>query len=186
MAKEYSYYPDVRDGLNSAQRKVLLSMNRHHEDYERTACIIYGNEPENGWIDSTEPDIYYQWILDNGRKWRNILPLIDIKGNAGDIALGAAANARFTGCRLTEFAGDVLLSKDMLDPALYSKEEWGKYPLPAEVPIALVVGGNGILRSLSRIRDNERKIRRCQTNKCRPQVTGVYSPTHASCQGGGP
>jgi DNA gyrase subunit A len=139
--------PDVRDGLKPVQRRILVAMNemglRPTAPHRKSAKVVgetMGNYHPHG--DSA----IYEALVRLGQPFSLRVPLVDPHGNFGSLDDPPAA-PRYTECRLSEAAMDVLaeLDEDTVDfRSTYDGE--GREPeyLPARLPNLLVNGSSGI------------------------------------------
>ena len=140
--------PDVRDGLKPVQRRILYSMYRSKNTYDKptrksakAVGDIMGNFHPHG--DSS----IYDAIVRMSQWWKQNTPLIDMQGNNGSMDGDSAAAMRYTEARLSKIANEFLKDIDK-DTVLWTRnyDDTLMEPtvLPARFPNLLVNGSNGI------------------------------------------
>ena len=140
--------PDVRDGLKPVQRRILYTMNQQRLDHtaKHRKCAkvvgdVMGNYHPHG--DSA----IYDALVRMAQPFSLRMPLVDGSGNFGSIDGDNAAAMRYTECRLTRIAGDVLadLATDTVPfKSNYDGTRREPVVLPSRVPNLLVNGATGI------------------------------------------
>jgi len=140
--------PDVRDGLKPVQRRILYSMYKDKNFYDKetrksakTVGNVIGNYHPHG--DSS----VYDAMVRLSQKWKQRCILVDMQGNNGSIDGDGAAAMRYTEARLAKIS-NVLLSdieKDSVEMALtFDDYSYEPTVLPAHFPNLLVNGATGI------------------------------------------
>ncbi|MGM0461469.1 MAG: DNA gyrase subunit A [Fibrobacterota bacterium] len=140
--------PDVRDGLKPVHRRVLFAMGElgllHNRAYKKSARVVgdvIGKYHPHG--DSA----VYDTLVRMAQEFSLRYPLVDGQGNFGSIDGDSAAAMRYTECRLTSGAEDMLedLNKNTCD-FQDNYDETTKEPtvLPAKTPQLLLNGSTGI------------------------------------------
>jgi DNA gyrase subunit A len=140
--------PDVRDGLKPVHRRVLYSMfdsgfrpDRGYVKCSRVVGDVMGNYHPHG--DSA----IYDTLVRLAQPWAMRHPLIDGQGNFGSPGNDPAAAMRYTECRLTPLAMEMLADIDE-DTVNFGPNYDGRTQepavLPARIPNLLVNGGSGI------------------------------------------
>jgi len=101
--------PDVRDGLKPVQRRILYTMNQqslsHTAKHRKCAKVVgdvMGNYHPHG--DSS----IYEALVRQAQPFSLRMPLVDGSGNFGSIDGDNAAAMRYTECRMTRIAGEIL------------------------------------------------------------------------------
>ncbi len=101
--------PDVRDGLKPVQRRILymmsqqgLSANAKHRKCAKVVGDVMGNYHPHG--DSS----IYDALVRMAQPFSLRMPLVDGSGNFGSIDGDNAAAMRYTECRLTPVASELL------------------------------------------------------------------------------
>lgn len=140
--------PDVRDGLKPVQRRILYSMykekNTYDKPYKKSARAVgdvMGKYHPHG--DSS----IYDAIVRMSQDWKMKEPFVDMQGNNGSIDGDPAAASRYTEARLSKIAGEMLKDIDkntvMMAPN-YDDTLLEPTVLPAKFPNLLVNGTTGI------------------------------------------
>lgn len=140
--------PDIRDGLKPVQRRILYSMNKDGNTFEKgfrksakSVGNVMGNFHPHG--DSS----IYDAMVRMSQDWKNRETLIEMHGNNGSMDGDPAAAMRYTEARLSEIAGYLLQDIDKNTvPFAWNFDDTGKEPtvLPAAFPNLLVNGATGI------------------------------------------
>ena len=140
--------PDVRDGLKPVHRRILYAMNelslahnRAHKKSARVVGDVIGKYHPHG--DSSVYDALVRMAQDFSMRY----PFVDGQGNFGSIDGDSAAAMRYTECRMTKMAEDMLadLDKETVDfVPNFSEDEKEPKVLPAKVPALLLNGSTGI------------------------------------------
>ncbi len=140
--------PDIRDGLKPVQRRILYSMNRDGNTFEKgfrksakSVGNVMGNFHPHG--DSS----IYDAMVRMSQDWKNRETLIEMHGNNGSMDGDPAAAMRYTEARLSEIAGFLLQDIDKKTvPFAWNFDDTEKEPtvLPAAFPNLLVNGATGI------------------------------------------
>ena len=140
--------PDVRDGLKPVQRRILFSMYKEKNTYDkpyrksaRAVGDVMGKYHPHG--DSS----IYEAIVRMSQDWKMKEPFADMQGNNGSIDGDSAAASRYTEVRLSEIANEMLrdIDKDtvMMAPN-YDDTLLEPTVLPSRFPNLLVNGTTGI------------------------------------------
>src|SRR3978361_4546 len=140
--------PEVRDGLKPVHRRVLYAMydsgfrpDRSHAKSARSVAETMGNYHPHG-----DASIYHTW----GRMAQPgslRYPLVDGQGNFGSPGNDPPAAMRYTECRLTPLAQEMLRDIDKETVAFgqnYDGRPEMPAVLPSRVPNLLVNGSSGI------------------------------------------
>src|SRR6187551_3819833 len=140
--------PDVRDGLKPVHRRVLYAMHdiglQPTRPYRKCAFIVgevMGKYHPHG--DSAIYDALVRMAQDFSMRYM----LVDGQGNFGSIDNDPPAAMRYTECRMTKLAGELLadIDKETVDwQPNYDDKELEPTVLPTKVPNLLVNGGTGI------------------------------------------
>ncbi|HFU7221380.1 TPA: DNA topoisomerase IV subunit A [Streptococcus agalactiae] len=140
--------PDIRDGLKPVQRRILYSMNKDGNTFEKgfrksakSVGNVMGNFHPHG--DSS----IYDAMVRMSQDWKNRETLIEMHGNNGSMDGDPAAAMRYTEARLSEIAGYLLQDIDKNTvPFAWNFDDTEKEPtvLPAAFPNLLVNGAIGI------------------------------------------
>jgi DNA gyrase subunit A len=140
--------PDVRDGLKPVHRRVLYGMNeagmqpnRPHKKCARIVGDVMGSYHPHG--DSA----IYDTLVRLAQPFSMRYPLVDGQGNFGNIDGYPAAAMRYTECRLSKIATEMLrdIDSDTVDfGPNYDESRREPLVLPARFPNLLVNGSSGI------------------------------------------
>ena len=140
--------PDVRDGLKPVHVRVLFAMydggyrpDRGYFKCSRVVGEVMGNYHPHG--DSA----IYDALVRLAQPWSMRMPLVDGQGNFGSPGNDPAAAMRYTECRLTPLAMEMLrdIDKDTVDfRANYDGRSREPVVLPSRFPNLLVNGSEGI------------------------------------------
>ena len=140
--------PDIRDGLKPVQRRILYSMNKDGNTYDKgyrksakSVGNIMGNFHPHG--DSS----IYDAMVRMSQDWKNREILVEMHGNNGSMDGDPPAAMRYTEARLSEIAGYLLQDIDKNTvPWAWNFDDTEKEPtvLPAAFPNLLVNGATGI------------------------------------------
>jgi DNA gyrase subunit A len=140
--------PDVRDGLKPVHVRVLYAMydggyrpDRGHFKCSRVVGEVMGNYHPHG--DSA----IYDALVRLAQPWSMRMPLVDGQGNFGSPGNDPAAAMRYTECRLTPLAMEMLrdIDKDTVDfRDNYDGRSREPVVLPSRFPNLLVNGSEGI------------------------------------------
>ena len=140
--------PDVRDGLKPVQRRIIYSMHKEHNTYDKpyrksakTVGDVIGNYHPHG--DTS----IYEAMVRMSQDWKLRIPYIDMHGNNGSIDGDSPAAYRYTEARLSKFSNELVrdLEKDTVEFAPnFDDTVLEPTVLPARYPNLLVNGTNGI------------------------------------------
>ena len=140
--------PDARDGLKPVQRRILYSMHREKNTYDKgyrksakTVGDVIGNFHPHG--DTS----IYEAMVRMSQPWKTRLPYIDMHGNNGSIDGDGPAAYRYTEARLSKIANEMLrdIDRDTVDFAPnFDDTVMEPTVLPARFPALLVYGSQGI------------------------------------------
>ena len=140
--------PDIRDGLKPVQRRILYSMNKDGNTFDKgyrksakSVGNIMGNFHPHG--DSS----IYDAMVRMSQDWKNREILVEMHGNNGSMDGDPPAAMRYTEARLSEIAGYLLQDIDKESvPFAWNFDDTEKEPtvLPAAFPNLLVNGATGI------------------------------------------
>jgi DNA gyrase subunit A len=140
--------PDVRDGLKPVHIRILYAMydggyrpDRGYNKCARVVGDVMGNYHPHG--DSA----IYDTLVRLAQDWAMRMPLVDGNGNFGSPGDDPAAAMRYTECRLTPLAMEMLrdIDKDTVDfRPNYDGRSAEPVVLPSRFPNLLVNGSEGI------------------------------------------
>ncbi|MCH2386653.1 MAG: DNA gyrase subunit A, partial [Opitutales bacterium] len=140
--------PDARDGLKPVQRRILYAMLRegllHNRAFDKCAGVV--GEVLKNYHPHGDSSVY-DTLVRMAQRWVMRYPLIDPQGNFGSVDGDAAAAYRYTECRLTNLAEDLLrhIDEDTVDfIANYKESTTEPDVLPAGLPNLLMNGSTGI------------------------------------------
>ena len=140
--------PDVRDGLKPVQRRILYAMYednlRANSKFRKSATVVgstLGRYHPHGDI------AVYDALVRMAQTFSLRYPLIEGQGNFGSVDGDPPAAQRYTECRLSKIAEEMLadIEKDTVDFRLnYDGSRKEPVFLPAKVPQLLLNGTMGI------------------------------------------
>ncbi|HYL17168.1 MAG TPA: DNA gyrase subunit A [Burkholderiales bacterium] len=140
--------PDVRDGLKPVHRRVLFAMheannvwNRPYVKCARIVGEVLGKYHPHG--DSATYEALVRMAQDFSMRYM----LIDGQGNFGSVDGDAPAAYRYTECRMSRIASEMLadIDKETVDfVPNYDGKENEPTALPARIPNLLINGSSGI------------------------------------------
>jgi DNA gyrase subunit A len=140
--------PDVRDGLKPVHRRILFAMHETNNVYSRpyVKCArvvgdVLGKYHPHG--DTATYDALVRMAQDFSMRYQ----LVDGQGNFGSIDGDPPAAYRYTECRMTALASELLadIDKETVDFVdNYDGKEQEPVVLPTRVPNLLVNGASGI------------------------------------------
>ena len=140
--------PDVRDGFKPVQRRVLYAMLRegllHNRPYDKCAGVV--GEVLKNYHPHGDGSVY-DTLVRMAQAWVMRYPLVDGQGNFGSVDGDSAAAYRYTECRLTRIAEEMLryIDEDTVDFAPnYKESSTEPTVLPAALPNLLMNGSTGI------------------------------------------
>jgi DNA gyrase subunit A len=140
--------PDVSDGLKPVHRRILFAMNEmglaHNKAHKKSARVVgevLGKYHPHGDL------AIYDTLVRMAQEFSLRYPLIDGQGNFGSVDGDSAAAMRYTECRLSSVAAEML--KDVDEETVDFAPNFDgtlKEPLvlPAKLPNLLVNGSQGI------------------------------------------
>jgi DNA gyrase subunit A len=140
--------PDARDGLKPVHRRILYAQkglnnvwNRPYLKCARIVGDVIGKYHPHG--DSAVYDALVRMAQDFSLRY----PLVDGQGNFGSVDGDPPAAMRYTECRMSKLAGELLadIDKETVDwIPNYDDKELEPTVLPTKVPNLLVNGATGI------------------------------------------
>ncbi len=140
--------PDVRDGLKPVQRRILYAMRDLNltPGNPHTKCAkVTGETTANYHPHGNE--VVYPTMVRMAQPWALRYPLIDGQGNFGSIDGDGAAAMRYTECRLTPIAMELLedLDRETVDfMPNYLQADLEPKVLPGKFPNLICNGSQGI------------------------------------------
>jgi DNA gyrase subunit A len=140
--------PDVRDGLKPVHRRVLYGMHESgmqpHRPYKKCARVVgdvMGNYHPHG------DAAIYDTLVRMAQPFSLRYPLVDGQGNFGNLDDDPPAAMRYTECRLSRMATEMLrdIDADTVDfQPNYDESRREPSVLPSRFPNLLVNGSSGI------------------------------------------
>jgi len=140
--------PDVSDGLKPVHRRILFAMNEmglaHNKAHKKAARVVgevLGKFHPHGDL------AIYDTLVRMAQNFSMRYPLVDGQGNFGSVDGDSAAAMRYTECRLSSIATEML--KDVDEETVDFAPNFDgtlKEPLvlPAKLPNLLINGSQGI------------------------------------------
>ena len=145
--------PDVRDGLKPVQRRIIFSMYKSGNTFNKptkkcahTVGAVMGTYHPHG--DTS----IYEALARMSQDWKVRYPLIDFQGNNGSIDGDSPAAYRYTESRLSELSNELIsdIEKQTVDMQLnFDDTEYEPIVLPSRFPNLLVNGTEGIAVALA-------------------------------------
>ena len=140
--------PDARDGLKPVHRRILYAMFNegltHTHRYSKCAGVV--GEVLKRYHPHGDSAVY-DALVRLAQEWNVRYPLIDGQGNFGSIDGDSPAAYRYTECRLTELAEELLadIDKETVDfVPNFDDSTQEPLVLPSKVPNLLINGSSGI------------------------------------------
>ena len=140
--------PDVRDGLKPVQRRILYAMLRegllHNRQFDKCAGVV--GEVLKNYHPHGDASVY-DTLVRLAQDWVMRVPLITPQGNFGSIDGDPPAAYRYTECKLSAPAEEMLrdIDEDTVDFAPNYKESTTEPSvLPSALPSLLMNGSTGI------------------------------------------
>jgi DNA gyrase subunit A len=140
--------PDVRDGLKPVHRRVLFGMeelglqhNKPHKKSARVVGDVIGKYHPHGDV------AVYDSLVRMAQDFSLRYPMVNGQGNFGSVDGDPPAAMRYTECRMTVFAEEMLsdLDKDTVDfSPNYDDSLKEPTVLPSKLPFLLLNGTTGI------------------------------------------
>lgn len=140
--------PDVRDGMKPVHRRVLYAMHstglNHSAKYRKSAKVVgevLGNFHPHGDVAA------YDTLVRMAQDFSMRYPMVDGQGNFGSMDGDSAAAMRYTECRMSAIAEEMMvdIDKDTVDwQDNYDGTTKEPSVLPARVPQLLLNGTMGI------------------------------------------
>lgn len=140
--------PDVRDGLKPVQRRIIYSMNKEGNRFDKqfrksakTVGNVIGNYHPHG--DSS----VYEAMVRMSQTWKVNEQLVIMHGNNGSIDGDSAAAMRYTEAKMSQYAQ--LMVKDIDEETVnkipnFDDTELEPTVLPTRIPNLLINGASGI------------------------------------------
>lgn len=140
--------PDARDGLKPVQRRILYAMRQLNltPDHGHAKCAKVCGTTSGDFHPHGE-QVIYPTLVRMAQSWSLRYPLVDGQGNFGNVDGDSPAAMRYTECRLTKIASEMLedLDRETVDwVPNYSQSEPEPTVLPGKFPNLLCNGSQGI------------------------------------------
>ncbi|HEV3038633.1 MAG TPA: DNA gyrase subunit A [Candidatus Angelobacter sp.] len=140
--------PDVRDGLKPVHRRILYAMEteglQYNKSYSKCAGVV--GECLKKYHPHGDTAVY-DALVRMAQPWNMRYPLVDGQGNFGSVDGDSAAAYRYTECRLTRIAGQMMADIDE-ETVDFVENFDGKTTepsvLPTRIPNLLINGSDGI------------------------------------------
>jgi DNA gyrase subunit A len=140
--------PDARDGLKPVHRRVLYTLNemglQHNKKYTKCAKVV---GQAMGVYHPHGDSAIYDTLVRMAQPFSLRYPLVDGQGNFGSVDGDPPAAMRYTECRMTRIAGELLADIDMETVDFtpnYDESTFEPTVLPTRVPNLIVNGSSGI------------------------------------------
>ncbi len=140
--------PDVRDGLKPVHRRVLYAMSEmgleHNKKYTKCAKVV---GQTMGVYHPHGDSAIYDTMVRMAQPFSLRYPMVDGQGNFGSVDGDPPAAMRYTECRLTRIAGEMLADIEMETVDFvpnYDESTSEPGVLPTRIPNLIVNGSNGI------------------------------------------
>ncbi len=140
--------PDARDGLKPVHRRILYAMFSeglvHNRRYSKCAGVV--GEVLKRYHPHGDSAVY-DALVRLAQEWNVRYPLIDGQGNFGSVDGDSPAAYRYTECRLTELAEELLADIDRETVNFvpnFDDSTQEPLVLPSKVPNLLINGSSGI------------------------------------------
>ncbi|WP_040787728.1 DNA gyrase subunit A [Nocardia paucivorans] len=140
--------PEVRDGLKPVHRRILYAM--YDNGYRPDRSYVKSARPVSDTMGNYHPhgdSAIYDTLVRMAQPWSMRYPLVDGQGNFGSRGNDGAAAMRYTECRLTPLAMEMLREIDHETVDFipnYDGKTQEPVVLPSRVPNMLMNGSNGI------------------------------------------
>src|SRR5574344_2540574 len=140
--------PDVRDGLKPVQRRIIFSMYKNGNTFDKPTkkCAGIVGDVMGKYHPHGDSSIY-EALVRMSQDWKMSAPLIKFQGNNGSIDNDSAAAYRYTEAKLNEFSMNLVkdIEKNTVDMALnFDDTLLEPVVLPCKFPNLYVNGSEGI------------------------------------------
>jgi DNA gyrase subunit A len=140
--------PDIRDGFKPVHRRVLYAMHEMGLQYNKkyTKCAKVVGQAMGVYHPHGDSSIY-DTMVRLAQPFSLRYPMIDGQGNFGSVDGDPPAAMRYTECRMTKIASEMLADIDMETVDFvpnYDESTVEPSALPARIPNLIVNGSNGI------------------------------------------
>src|SRR5246500_5357309 len=140
--------PDVRDGFKPVHRRILFSMHemglQHNKKYTKCAKVV---GQAMGVYHPHGDSAIYDTMVRLAQPFSLRYPMIDGQGNFGSVDGDPPAAMRYTECRMTRIAGEMLNDIEMETVDFtpnYDESTFEPTVLPTRIPNLIINGSNGI------------------------------------------
>jgi len=140
--------PDVRDGLKPVHRRILYAM--WDNGYRPDRSYVKSAKPVADTMGNYHPhgdSAIYDTLVRLAQPWAMRYPMVDGQGNFGSRGNDGAAAMRYTECKMTPLAMEMVrdIDKNTVDfQANYDGKTSEPVVLPSRIPSLLVNGSSGI------------------------------------------
>jgi len=140
--------PDARDGLKPVHRRVLYTLNEMGLQYNKkyTKCAKVVGQAMGVYHPHGDSAIY-DTLVRMAQPFSLRYPLVDGQGNFGSVDGDPPAAMRYTECRMTRLAGELLADIEMETVDFtpnYDESTFEPTVLPTRIPNLIVNGSSGI------------------------------------------
>jgi DNA gyrase subunit A len=140
--------PDARDGLKPVHRRVLYAMSEMGLEYNKkyTKCAKVVGQAMGVYHPHGDSAIY-DTLVRMAQPFSLRYPLVDGQGNFGSVDGDPPAAMRYTECRMSRIAGELLADIDMETVDFvpnYDESTTEPSVLPSRIPNLIVNGSSGI------------------------------------------
>jgi DNA gyrase subunit A len=140
--------PDARDGLKPVHRRILVAMDREGMQYNKrySKCAGVVGECLKKYHPHGDSAVY-DALVRMAQPWAMRYPLVDGQGNFGSVDGDPPAAYRYTECRMTRIAGEMMadIEMDTVDMVPnFDESTTEPVVLPSRIPNLIVNGSNGI------------------------------------------
>ncbi|HEY0758907.1 MAG TPA: DNA gyrase subunit A [Acidisarcina sp.] len=140
--------PDVRDGFKPVHRRILYTLHEMGLQYNKkyTKCAKVVGQTMGVYHPHGDSAIY-DTLVRMAQPFSLRYPIVDGQGNFGSVDGDPPAAYRYTECRMTRIAGEMLADIDMETVDFvpnYEESTFEPSVLPTRIPNLIVNGSNGI------------------------------------------
>lgn len=190
--------PDVRDGLKPVHRRILYAM--WDNGYRPDRTYVKSAKPVADTMGNYHPhgdSAIYDTLVRLAQPWAMRYPMVDGQGNFGSRGNDGAAAMRYTECKMTPLAMEMVrdIDKNTVDfQPNYDGKTSEPVVLPSRIPNLLVNGSSGIAVGMAtkmpphNLREVAEAIYWCLDNPeadedetlaaCMERIKGPDFPTH--------
>ncbi|MGC2401180.1 MAG: DNA gyrase subunit A [Acidobacteriaceae bacterium] len=140
--------PDIRDGFKPVHRRILYTLNEmgleYNKKYAKCAKVV---GQAMGVFHPHGDSAIYDTLVRLAQPFSMRYPMVDGQGNFGSVDGDPPAAMRYTECRMTRIAGQMLADIDQETVDFvpnYDESTLEPTVLPTRVPNLIVNGSNGI------------------------------------------